>query len=114
MKKAKYFITEDNFREYARSQGWFDTICYESIEFCIDKDKVPSNILSVARKVFKNNYVKKERYNNVYIFTICYGDKETQKSLNTPLDCFADYSKKKNQEKFTRECINELKRMVNT
>ena len=81
----KTIITEENFRNYARTQGWFDTVLYENVSFTIKKDKTPSNMLAVVRKVFKSNFVNKENINDSWKFTIYCGDKETMKYLNTPI-----------------------------
>lgn len=81
----KTIITEENFRNYARTQGWFDTVLYENISFSIKKNKTPSNMLAVVRKVFKSNFVNKENRNDSWKFTIYCGDKETMKALNTPI-----------------------------
>jgi len=81
----KTIITEENFRNYARTQGWFDTVLYENISFSIKKEKTPSNMLAVVRKVFKSNFVNKENKNDSWKFTIYCGDKETMKAWNTPI-----------------------------
>ena len=107
--KTKTIITEENFRNYARTQGWFYTALYENVVFTIKKDKTPSNMLSVIRKVFKKNYVGKESYKDSWKYTIYCGDKETMKDLNTPIKGFGPI----NKNKFVRDCIDDLKRGLN-
>lgn len=103
--KTKRIITEENFRNYARTQGWFDTALYENVVFTIKKDKTPSNMLSVVRKVFKDYYVGKDSYKDSFIFTIYCGDKETMKFWHGPIRGLRPV----NKSKFARDMINELK-----
>ena len=110
----KTIITEENFRNYARTQGWFDTALYENVVFTIKKDKTPSNMLYVIRKVFKSNYVGKDSYKDSWKYTIYCGDKETMKELNKPLRGFMTESKaKRDTRKYLREMKEELKRTYN-
>lgn len=85
MKKVKKIITEETFRNYVRTQGWYYTILSENIYFTINKEKYPSNMLSIIRKCFNNYYVGRENCGKYYKFTIYTGDKETQKFLNSPI-----------------------------
>ena len=85
MKNVKKIITEESFRNYARTNGWYYTILSENISFTINKEKYPSNMLGVIRKCFNNYYVGRENCGKYYKITIYTGDKETQKFLNTPI-----------------------------
>lgn len=108
-KKTKTIITEENFRNYARTQGWFDTALYENVVFTIKKDKTPSNMLSVIRKVFKSNYVGKDSYKDSWKYTIYCGDKETMKDWNTPINGLGPI----NKNKFVKDCVNDLRKSLN-
>ena len=106
----KTIITEENFRNYARTQGWFETVLYENVSFTIKKDKTPSNMLAVVRKVFKSNFVNKENRKDFWKFTIYCGDKETMKALNTPIKGFAtERSNKYDASNY----VKQLKCMLN-
>lgn len=112
--KTKTIISEENFRNYARTQGWFDTALYENVVFTIKKDKTPSNMLTVVRKVFKSYYVGKDSYKDSWKYTIYCGDKETMKFWNTPLRGFMTESKaKRDMRKRLKEMKEELKRTYN-
>ena len=85
MKRVKKIITEEAFRNYAITQNWYYTILNENIYLTINKEKYPSNMLSVIRKCFNNYYVGRENCGKYYKITIYTGDKETQKFLNSPI-----------------------------
>ena len=106
MKKVKTIIKKETLREYVLNQGWFDTILYENISFSIKKDKTPSNMLSVLRKVFTDHYVGKHSSKDSYIFTIYAGDKETEEFLNKPIRGLRPESK----ASFTKKCLDDLKK----
>ena len=103
----KTIITEENFRNYARTQGWFETVLYENVSFTIKKDKTPSNMLAVVRKVFKSNFVNKENRKDSWKFTIYCGDKETMKYLNTPIKF------ETSRQEFNRLFNEDMKRLKN-
>lgn len=110
MKKVKTFISEENFRNYAKEQGWFETALYANVVFLIKKDKTPSNMLTVARKVFKSNYVGKDSYKDSWKYTIYCGDKETMKFWDTPIRGIMTESKaKRDMRKWLKESIEDLK-----
>lgn len=108
--KTKRIITEENFRNYARTQGWFDTALYENVVFTIKKDKTPSNMLAVVRKVFKDYYVGKENYKDSWKYTIYCGDKETMKDWNTPIKGFAT---ERSNKRDALNYVKQLKYMLN-
>lgn len=103
----KTIITEENFRNYARTQGWFETVLYENVSFTIKKDKTPSNMLAVVRKVFKSNFVNKENRKDSWKFTIYCDDKETMKYLNTPIKF------ETSRQEFNRLFNEDMKRLKN-
>lgn len=108
MKKVKKIITEETFRNYARTQGWYYTILSENISFTIDKEKYPSNMLSVIRKCFNNYYVGRENCGKYYKITIYTGDKETQKFFNTPIKFETP------RQAFNRELKKDMKKLKET
>lgn len=104
--EKKNIITEENLRNYARSQGWFYTILYETISFRIDKTKNPSNMLSCLRKVFKDNYVARENCSKTFRYIIYKGDKETQEFLNKPIKILTE---RQQINKMLKEEMKKLK-----
>ena len=105
---TKTIITEEGLRNYARQQGWFDTVLYESIAFRIDKTKNPSNMLSCLRKVFKDNYVGRDNCGNTFRYIIYTGDKETQEFLNKPIKFETP------RQQFNREFKKDMENLRNT